>query len=100
MASNPSHSGSPTTKSIEMYAHGVSSTGKVLRIPNIAFLKVGKRWQLWQFRTNWSSCFHISFQLYCLSKGSNVFAYPGCPASAVSWWSCIIYNHSWSSSGT
>jgi len=59
--SNPWHSGSPTAKSIEISFYGFSGSGKGRRTPNVANLQVLERWQLWQFRTYWSTCFRISF---------------------------------------
>ena len=69
-------------------SHGFSANENGRRTPNVECRDLWDRWKLWQFRTYWSTCFRISFQLYSLSRSSNIFALPGCPASAVSWCSC------------
>jgi len=100
IASIPSHSGNPTTKSIELSSHASPGTGKGRRTPKVGYLKLWDHWQWWQFGTYRSTSFRISLQQYPRSRGSNVFARRGCPATAVSWYSCIMRRRNSSLSST
>jgi len=100
IASNPSHSGNPMMKSIEISSLGLSGTDGGRRTPNVGCLEFQDCWQSWQFWTYRSTSLHIPFQYYTESSRSNVFARPGCPTNAVSSCSCIMRRRNSSLSGT
>ena len=85
IASIPSHSRSPTTKSIEIWSHGLFGTGKGQRTPKVACLELRDHCQSWEFRTYRSTCFRISFKYYSLSSRSNVLTHPA-SAKNISVW--------------
>jgi len=62
IALNPSHSSSLTTKSIKISSHGFSGNRKGRRTTKGECFDVQDRWQIWQFRTQWSTCLRMSYQ--------------------------------------